>query len=61
MSRQVVLRMQPGESIDDFTTRVANAAPPLTPHLAHRLRTLLAIAPPTAPAPAAPLRDRVAA
>ncbi|MFD4343471.1 hypothetical protein ACFWQ6_01075 [Streptomyces coelicoflavus] len=40
----VVLRMQPGESEDDFTSRIADAAPAgLTPQLAARLRGLLAI------------------
>ncbi|MEU3899803.1 hypothetical protein [Streptomyces sp. NPDC045251] len=44
MSRHVVLRMQPGETVDDFTTRVANAAPTgLSPQLTARLRSLLAI------------------
>ncbi|MGP4085427.1 hypothetical protein [Streptomyces sp. KR55] len=43
MSREVVLRIQPGESVDAFTSRIAAAAPPLTPQLADRLRSLLAI------------------
>ncbi|MEU7403859.1 hypothetical protein [Streptomyces sp. NPDC044948] len=44
MSRQVVLRMQPGESEDDFTSRIAAAAPSgLTPQLTARLHALLAI------------------
>lgn len=50
MSREIVLRMQPGESVEAFTSRIADTAPPLTPGLADRLRSLLAITP---PAPAA--------
>ncbi len=44
MSRDVVLRMLPGESEDDFTSRIAGTAPAgLTPQLAARLRSLLAV------------------
>lgn len=38
-----ILRIRPGESVDEFTTRIADNAPPLTPDLAERLRQLLAI------------------
>lgn len=63
MSRQVVLRMQPGETVDDFTTRIANAAPAgLSPHLTDRLRSLLAIdTEPTGDHVASSRPDRVAA
>ncbi|MFD4258168.1 hypothetical protein ACFWR9_11195 [Streptomyces sp. NPDC058534] len=51
---EVVLRIQPGESEDDFTSRIASAAPSgLTAQLAARLRTLLAIEDRPAEAPAA--------
>lgn len=54
MSREIVLRMQPGESVDDFTTRIVETAPALTPQLAARLRSLLAITPPAPADTAAP-------
>lgn len=41
MSGETVLRIQPGESTEDFIHRVADTAPPLTPELAARLRSLL--------------------
>lgn len=41
MSREVILRIRPGESVDEFTSRIADTAPALTPDLAARLRTLL--------------------
>lgn len=43
MSREVLVRIRPGETVDAFTTRIADSAPPLTPELAARLRTLLPI------------------
>lgn len=42
MSSEVLVRIRPGESIDAFTSRIADSAPPLTPVLADRLRDLLA-------------------
>ncbi|MER5909525.1 hypothetical protein ABT124_03215 [Streptomyces sp. NPDC001982] len=50
MSGETVLRIQPGESVDAFTRRIADTAPPLAPALAARLRTLL----PATQAPARP-------
>lgn len=41
--REVVLRIRPDETADEFTSRIADNAPPLTPDLADRLRALLAI------------------
>jgi hypothetical protein len=43
--RETVLRIRPGESVDEFTSRIADTAPLLTPDLAERLRALLAISP----------------
>ncbi|MEU0171585.1 hypothetical protein ABZ214_40095 [Streptomyces iakyrus] len=36
-----ILRIEPGESVEAFTSRVADSAPALTPELADQLRALL--------------------
>jgi len=41
MSGETVLRMQPGESIEDFSRRVVDSAPDAPPHVMDRLRGLL--------------------
>ncbi|EST24488.1 hypothetical protein [Streptomyces roseochromogenus] len=38
-----VLTIQPGESVDDFISRIANTAPEPSSRLLDRVRTLLAI------------------
>jgi hypothetical protein len=43
MSGEVLVRIRPGESVDEFTSRVADSAPSITPDLADRLRSLLAV------------------
>lgn len=43
MSSQVVLRIQPGESMQDFTRRIADTAPSAPPDVMDRLRALLPI------------------
>lgn len=62
MSSETVLRIQPGESVEDFGRRLVDTAPPLTPELAARLRALLPIGrhAPAAP-PATRQHDRAAA
>ncbi|WP_406168991.1 hypothetical protein [Streptomyces sp. NBC_00996] len=43
MSGETVLRIQPGESIEDFTNRIADTAPAAPPDVIDQLRDLLAI------------------
>jgi hypothetical protein len=45
MSGEFVLRMQPGETAEEFTCRVVDTARPLTSDAASRLRVLLPIRP----------------
>jgi hypothetical protein len=48
MSGGTVLRIQPGESIEDFTRRIVDSAPDAPPHVMDRIRTLLIPATPLA-------------
>lgn len=59
-TREVVLRIRPGESDADFARRVAASAPPAPTHVMDQLRTLLAPATPDA-ASAPPRQLRSAA
>ncbi|MEV6791323.1 hypothetical protein AB0M87_04825 [Streptomyces sp. NPDC051320] len=57
MSREIVLTIQPGESIDDFVSRIADTAPEPTPRLMNRVRALLAVdSPAVTPLHTAPQR-----
>jgi hypothetical protein len=47
MRGETVLRIQPGESVEDFTRRVVDSAPDVPPYVMDRIRTLLV---PSAPA-----------
>ncbi|QIJ62608.1 hypothetical protein [Streptomyces sp. JB150] len=53
-TREVLLTIRPGESVDEFTSRIADTAPPLTPELAATLRALLPVTTPPVAAPTAP-------
>ncbi|MGW1796856.1 hypothetical protein ACWCQN_12805 [Streptomyces sp. NPDC001984] len=54
MSGETVLRIQPGESLEDFTRRIVDTAPDAPPHVMDRIRTLLVPSTPAAdPAPSA--------
>ena len=50
MSGERVLRIQPGETAADYTRRLIDTAPPLTPDLAVRLRAILPVTPGRGPA-----------
>ncbi|WBO61395.1 hypothetical protein [Streptomyces camelliae] len=39
--RGTVLQIQPGESVEDFITRIAETAPEPSPHLMDRIHALL--------------------
>ncbi|MCX3059612.1 hypothetical protein [Streptomyces beihaiensis] len=56
MSREVVLTIQPGESADDFISRIADTAPEPSPSVLDRIRTLLAVDGPAIPQQTAPSR-----
>lgn len=43
MSREIAMQIQPGESVEDFTTRIADTAPVAPSEVIDRLRALLAI------------------
>lgn len=57
MSREVILRIRPGESVEDFIRRVAETAPPPPQDLVDRLRALL----PVGTRPAETIRRRTSA
>lgn len=57
MSQETVLTIQPGESVEDFISRIAETAPEPSPRLMDRVRTLLAVdAPAVTPLRTAPSR-----
>ncbi|MFF9310164.1 hypothetical protein ACF1BS_04555 [Streptomyces sp. NPDC014748] len=59
MSDGTVLRIQPGESVEAFTRRIVDTAPPLTPEAATRLRALLPLGRTKTASPAKPVRQGV--
>ncbi|MGW1001729.1 hypothetical protein [Streptomyces sp. NPDC002520] len=57
MSREIVLTIQPGESVEAFISRIADTAPEPPTRLLDRVRTLLAVdASTVTPLRTAPLR-----
>ncbi|MFJ2004725.1 hypothetical protein [Streptomyces chartreusis] len=57
MSAGTVLRIQPGESVEDFTSRIAGTAPEAPPDVIDQLRALLPTSRPAAAERAAPRPD----
>jgi hypothetical protein len=56
---EIALRIQPGESAADFTRRIVDTAPRLTPVAADRLRALLPVGRTKPAAPAKPPRQDI--
>ncbi|MDX2749579.1 hypothetical protein PV413_03570 [Streptomyces scabiei] len=52
-TREVVLRIRPGESVSAFARRIAASAPPAPVHVMDQLRTLLVPATPDVVSPPA--------
>jgi len=61
MSREVILRIRPGESVEEFTSRIADSAPEAPPEVIARLRALLPVGTQAPVARVAPRQDARAA
>lgn len=61
MSGHVVLRIRPGESLEDFTRRIVDTAPDAPPHVIDRIGALLVPSAPPAEAVAHSQAARAAA